>query len=81
MADIQTQYVEHTGYNEWAEASNMIVLYPQAKKSTNILTTYNPKGCWDWWGYTNSSYTLKVGYQMTFIKAMIDAISAGVFYI
>ena len=37
------QYIKHTGYNRWAEANNIIVLYPQL-----IRTKKNDQGCWDW---------------------------------
>lgn len=30
-----------------ANAFNLVVLFPQTARST-----FNPKGCWDWWGYT-----------------------------
>ncbi len=36
-------FAVHAGYNDVAEANNIIVLYPQA-----INSTLNPKGCWDW---------------------------------
>jgi hypothetical protein len=31
----------------------MVILYPQAKKST--LAPSNPNGCFDWWGYSDSA--------------------------
>jgi len=34
LADIGTDFVENSGLNGWAESNNIIVLYPQAKKST-----------------------------------------------
>ena len=57
------------GYNRWAEANNVVVLYPQ-------LTTrqFNPEGCWDWWGYSGSDYFVRSGPQMRAVKAMIDRI-------
>lgn len=74
--DIGSDYAEHSGYNEWAEASNIIVVYPYAIKSTS-MTLYNPNGCWDWWAYTGKDYTLKSGAQMKFAKAMIDTLSGN----
>ena len=44
-------FSRNAGYIAIAEANNIIVLFPQAVNS--IL---NPKGCWDWWGYTSSAY-------------------------
>lgn len=37
-------FAQHAGYNGWAEANGIIVLYPQAR--ANLL---NPKACFDWW--------------------------------
>jgi poly(3-hydroxybutyrate) depolymerase len=45
------RYYTTTGYNEMADANDMIVLYPQAQGTDNS-NTQNPDGCWDWWGYT-----------------------------
>ena len=38
--------------------NNMIVLYPQA---ISAHLPYNPKGCWDWWGYCGIDYASKPG--------------------
>lgn len=48
---IGQEYVTTTGYNEVADANKLIVLYPQAKPTQPI--PYNPKGCWDFWGYSS----------------------------
>ena len=45
------RYFTTTGYNEMADANDMIILYPQAQ-GTDDGSTQNPDGCWDWWGYT-----------------------------
>lgn len=39
---IGSAYAEHAGFNSWAEANNIIVLYPYVKPSH--LTPYNPNG-------------------------------------
>jgi len=67
--DIDDKFYTLTGYNEWAEANNIIVVYPQAKDG-GIVT--NPKGCFDWWGYTNGDYANKKGPQMQTVKNMVD---------
>ncbi|HTF74664.1 MAG TPA: fibronectin type III domain-containing protein [Bradyrhizobium sp.] len=67
-----TTYVRNTGYNKWADANNMIVLYPQATASGS-----NPNGCWDWWGFDDPDYAVKTGRQMTAVKRMIDRIASG----
>lgn len=70
--DIQDQFARHAGYNEWAEANRIIVLYPQAAK----LAKGNPFGCWDWFGYTGKNYAVRSGPQMAALKKMIDRISS-----
>jgi len=69
---IGDQYAADTGFNRWAEANNIIVLYPYV-----VTSTYpsNPNGCWDWWAYTGADYALKSGVQMQFVKALIDQVS------
>jgi hypothetical protein len=37
-------FISHSGYNEWAEANNIIIIYPQTIASPSI--PYNPKACW-----------------------------------
>ena len=73
-----TTYIEQTGYMEVADSNNIIVLYPQVKKSS--LVPFNPKGCWDFWGYSNNSlppynYYQKDAPQMMAIKKMIDQLT------
>lgn len=48
---IGDQYYAKTGYNELAEANDLIVLYPQITPSNTI--PFNPQGCWDFWGYSS----------------------------
>lgn len=68
---IQTQYAEETGFNGWAEANNIIVMYPYAVSST---MPSNPNACWDWWAYSGKDYAYKSGKQMKFVKDMIDRV-------
>jgi hypothetical protein len=41
---------------------------------------YNPQACWDWWSYIDytDGYVTKSGAQIKTIKAMLDAVTAGV---
>ncbi len=67
------KYVRNAGYNEWAEANKIIVLYPQVSSSGKLGTpTQNPLGCWDWWGYSGTEYATRDGVQITAIKKMVD---------
>ncbi len=61
------------GFNEWAEANRLLVLYPQVASSK--IAPVNPMGCWDWWGYTGDSYATKAGAQVRVIKATMDALA------
>ena len=64
---IGNSYALHSGFNNWAENNNIVVLYPYVKSSID-----NPNGCWDWWGYTGESYATKFGKQIEFILNIIQ---------
>jgi poly(3-hydroxybutyrate) depolymerase len=68
-SNIQDTWAVHAGYNDWAEANNIIVVYPYTEPNKSLG---NPNACWDWWGYTGSNYVLKSGVQMTFAKKILD---------
>lgn len=72
---VGTAYVEQTGLNRWADDNNMIVVYPQTRKS--LFMPLNPQGCWDWWGYTGADYATAEGKQMVAVKAMVEALAKG----
>lgn len=66
-------FVRHSGLNSWAVENRLVVLYPQVEPSLP-----NPKACWDWWGYDESSWQRdphhdsRQGQQVQAIKAMVD---------
>jgi len=66
-------FVKGAGYNEWAETNDIVVFYPQINSSK--FSPINPKGCWDWWGYTSEDYSNQKGPQIMAINAMINKIS------
>jgi poly(3-hydroxybutyrate) depolymerase len=70
---IQDQFARLSGFNEWAETNNIIILYPQSGK----LGTANPYACWDWYGFTGPNYMTKAGAQMSALKKMIDRVSGN----
>lgn len=70
---IGKEFIKGAGYNEWAESNNTVIFYPQVKSSQ--FSPMNPKGCWDWWGYTNKDYANNKGPQMMAINAMVNKIS------
>jgi poly(3-hydroxybutyrate) depolymerase len=66
------------GYNAVADAKNIIVLYPHAAPWNRLTDptglTANPKGCWDWWGFTGDEYLTRDGKQMRAVRAMISRV-------
>lgn len=66
-------FVKSTGYAKWAEANQLIILFPQVEAST-----LNPNGCWDWWGYSGRNFLEKNAPQMLGVKRMIDRIGSAV---
>lgn len=61
------QFRAHAGYNRWADANNIVVIYPESDKAI-----MNPNGCWDWFGFTGSDYAFKSGKQMQFFSKIMD---------
>jgi poly(3-hydroxybutyrate) depolymerase len=72
MVTFDDTFARLAGYNEWADANRIVVLYPQAE---SIPPFPNPRGCWDWWGYTDGNYATRSGKQMAAIRAMIDRVA------
>ena len=69
-AAVGQAFVRHAGYNRWADANRIVVLYPQTGGAA-------VNGCWDWWGYDNAHYARKDGPQMAAVKAMVDRLASG----
>ncbi|MDC8831721.1 extracellular catalytic domain type 2 short-chain-length polyhydroxyalkanoate depolymerase [Alteromonas gilva] len=67
---VDMAYVEKTGLNRWADDNNLVVVYPQTRKS--LIMPMNPQGCWDWWGYTSAAYVTSEGPQIKAVNAFID---------
>jgi len=71
-------FVQGTGLNEWADQHRRIVLYPQAES-----TLANPQGCWDWWGFAESSWQLnplhdtRQGTQVSALMAMLTRLQSS----
>lgn len=61
--------VRDAGYNRWAEANQLVILYPAVRVSLQ-----NPRGCWDWWGYSGLDYATRNGAQMQALENMIQAL-------
>lgn len=71
-------FVRQTGLNAWADQHQQIVLYPQAESSMA-----NPQGCWDWWGFAESTWQLsplhdtREGEQVSALMAMLARLQAS----
>ncbi|MHC6645534.1 extracellular catalytic domain type 2 short-chain-length polyhydroxyalkanoate depolymerase [Alteromonas sp. HB246098] len=68
-------YTTETGLNEWADDNNIVVLYPQTKKS--LFMPLNPQGCWDWWGYASSDYANSDGAQIRAVKKLLFSLNSA----
>jgi poly(3-hydroxybutyrate) depolymerase len=64
---VNDDFVRDAGYNRWAAANGIVVLYPQTTASAP-----NPNRCWDFWGYTGPDYRTRRGPQMRAVKNMVD---------
>ena len=69
------RFVGDAVYNRRADTNRLIVLYPQVSARW-AWWTFNPRGCWDWWGYTNASYATKEGPQIRAVLGMVERLSA-----
>ncbi|MCZ7563229.1 MAG: PHB depolymerase family esterase [Burkholderiales bacterium] len=80
---IGERFVREGGYNRWADANRIVVLYPQTiarsgwgRRGWRWSFVVNPRGCWDWWGYTGSQYHTRDGLQMRAVRAMLERLAA-----
>lgn len=65
---VDRAFVDGAGFNRWADAARVVVLYPQTRASFLPL---NPRACWDWWGYSGADYDTKSGGQIRFLAELI----------
>jgi poly(3-hydroxybutyrate) depolymerase len=65
-------FVRQSGYARWAESNRLILLYPQVRPSTA-----NPRGCWDWWGYTGRDYLTQDAVQIEAVRRMLAQLAAA----
>ncbi|HSA88739.1 MAG TPA: prolyl oligopeptidase family serine peptidase [Burkholderiales bacterium] len=72
---VDEQFVRNAGYNRWADTNRLIVLYPQVA-ARYWWWPFNPRGCWDWWGYTGPAYATKEGPQIRAVMAMVERLGA-----
>jgi len=77
------RFVRDAGYNRWADTNRLIVLYPQivarfgpGYSGGRWSYAYNPRACWDWWGYTGTQYATKSAPQVRAVMAMVERLGA-----
>jgi poly(3-hydroxybutyrate) depolymerase len=63
-------FVKDAGFNRWADAYDVAVLYPQTRSGVAA----NPKACWDWFGYTGADYATRNGVQLRWLVAAVTAL-------
>jgi poly(3-hydroxybutyrate) depolymerase len=68
-------FARQAGYERWADANRIVVLYPQAQESR--VWPVNPRGCWDWWGYSGADYAARSGAQLSAVHRMLVALGAN----
>ncbi|KAL4999424.1 Alpha/Beta hydrolase protein [Aspergillus recurvatus] len=80
---IGDKFMENTGYNQWADANDIIVLYPQTTVDNSLHTIWdggvhaNPLACWDWIGLYGEDADQKGGVQMEAIVNQVKRIASG----
>jgi poly(3-hydroxybutyrate) depolymerase len=72
MGFVGRDFARDAGFNRWADANRIVVLYPQVKRS--VFWPFNPNGCWDWWGYSGANYASRDGLQLRAVRRMIAAL-------
>ena len=79
---IGDRFYTQTGYNEWAETNQIVVLYPQVQAWSGGFSfstkRHNPQGCWDWWGYSGDDYADKRGKQIQALMQMVGVLTHAV---
>ena len=71
LASIGEVFARDSGLNRWADAANVVVLYPQTRATYMPL---NPKACWDWWGYSGADYDTRDGVQLRWLANVTAAL-------
>ncbi|KAL4819879.1 Alpha/Beta hydrolase protein [Aspergillus spinulosporus] len=80
---IGTHFVENTGYNQWADTNDIVVLYPQTAVDNSSHTIWdgdveaNTLSCWDWIGMYGDNADQKGGVQMEAIVNQVKRIISG----
>lgn len=68
-------FAEKSGYADYAETekNKLMIYFPQTMISAKNYPG-NPKGCWDWYGWTGSNYATNEGQETKWLMQQIDEI-------
>lgn len=68
-------FAERAGYAEYAEnkKNRLMIYFPQTRITTENYPA-NPKGCWDWYGWTNSDYATNKGSETQWLIQQMQAL-------
>lgn len=69
-SQVQTAFIEQSGYLEWAEKNHIVLAFPQV-----VASMGNPLACWDWWGYSGENYLWRDGKQMKVLSDWIKQLA------
>ena len=53
-----------------AAANRIVLLFPQIRSGA-----LNPRGCWDWWGYTGKDFLTRDAPQIKAVRAMLEQLA------
>lgn len=68
------KFVLDSGYINYAEQNDLMILFPQTWITQNNFP-YNPKGCWDWFGWTGANYATNTGAEAKWLMEFIQSIA------
>ena len=72
-SDFYKGVTQNGGFNEWAEANDLVIVYPAM--SSWGRTGQTRGGCWDGYAQTGSDYGLKSGAQISVVHNMITQLA------
>ncbi len=67
------RFALNSGYLDYVAQNKLIVLFPQTW-ITEDNYPLNPKGCWDWYGWTGRSYATNQGAEPRWLMSWIQSI-------
>lgn len=70
------KFVMDAGYIDYAEKNNLMILFPQTWITSNNYP-YNPKGCWDWFGWTGENYATNTGSEAKWLMDFIHSVASN----